>query len=70
MIPAPVNLIPAKSMVDGTLLTGIKRADAVLIAGVALPQSAQQRSAERTRIIGVENILSFSLIFVKRIKFH
>ena len=52
IIPAIVNLAPAKRMVDATPGSGISNAEAVFIAGVALPQRAQQSSAMSVRIMG------------------
>ena len=64
IMPAIKNLMPAKRMVDGTLLTGISKADAVFIAGVALPHNAQQSNAKRATAMGVVNMfLSFFILF-------
>ena len=45
-------------------LSGISRADAVLIAGVALPQSAQHKRAQRVITIGFVNMFLFSFISI------
>ena len=75
-IPARVNLIPAKRMVEGMSFSGSISSYPVLIKGVALPQSAQHISAKSATIRGFEKIgvffslsilFSFHRVFVNRL---
>jgi hypothetical protein len=62
IIPAIKKRMPAKSMIDGTPEI-FRSLYPVLIAGVALPQRAQQRRAIRVRMRGFEKMLCFLSMF-------
>ena len=56
-MPARKKRMPANRIVDGTLRTGRISSYPILINGVALPQSAQHRSAAKVTKYGLVNSL-------------
>ena len=70
--PAKVKRTPAKRIVDAVEGSGIRRDEPILIAGVALPQRAQQRIARSETTIGFLNmffLFSISVPFIRALVF-